>query len=92
MYLNLLTKVLTQINMAASGPDILDALIIVIYASNFEIMDKVRYKMTATKLSSFPGENVELYCNNQLSLLQKLDNAGFFQTQHLSSLASTMNR
>ena len=40
--------------MADSGPEILEALIIVIHASNFEIMDKVKDKLAATKLSDFP--------------------------------------
>ena len=65
----LLTKVLTHVNVAASRPEILAALIIVIHASNFEILDKVKDKLTATKLSDFPGENIELYCDNQLGLL-----------------------
>ena len=58
MYLTLLTKVLDHVNLAASGPEILVDLIIVIRASNFEIMDKVKDKLAATKLSDFSGYNV----------------------------------
>ena len=64
MELTLLTKVLAHVNVSDSGPEILAALIIVIHASNFEIMDKVKEKLTATKMYDFPGENVELYCDN----------------------------
>ena len=60
MYLTLLTKVLDHVNLAASGPEILVDLIIVICASNFEIMDKVKDKLAATNLSGFPGDNIEL--------------------------------
>ena len=70
--------------MAASRLEIVEALIIVIHAPNFEILNKMKYKLAATKLSDFPGENVELYCDNQLVLFQKLTNAGFLQPQHLS--------
>ena len=64
MDLPLLTKVLAHIHVAASGPEILVALIIVIHAYNFEILYKVKDKLAATKLSNFTGENVELYCDN----------------------------
>ena len=52
--LPLLTKVLTRVNVAASGPEILAAPIFVMHASKFEIMYKVKDKLTATKLSDFP--------------------------------------
>ena len=84
MDLPLLTRVLAHVNVVTSETQILAVLIIFIHASNFEIMDKVRDKLAATKLSDFPGENVELYCDNQLVLFQKLTNAGFLQPQHLS--------
>ena len=54
MELTLLTKVLAHVNVSDSGPEIMAALIIVIHASNFEIMDKVKDKLAATKLSDFP--------------------------------------
>ena len=57
MELTLLTKVLAHVNVSDSGPEILAALIIVIHASNFEIMDKVKDKLAATKLSDFTWEN-----------------------------------
>ena len=58
--LPLLTKFSARVNVDASGPDILAALIIIIYASNFEILDKVKYKLAAPKLSDFLGDDVEL--------------------------------
>ena len=70
MNLPLLTKVLTRVNVAASGPETMAALILVIHASNFEILYKVKYKLTATKLYGFLVENVELYCDHQMGLLQ----------------------
>ena len=57
MYLPITTKVLDHVSVAASGPDIMVVLIIVICDYNFEIVDKVKDKMVATKLSGFPGEN-----------------------------------
>ena len=69
MDLPLITKVLAHSNEAASRPDILAALIFVINASNFDIMDKVKEKLATTKMSDFPGDNVELYCDNQRGLL-----------------------
>ena len=77
MVLPLLTKVLTHINVASSGPEILSSLIIVIHASNFKILDKVENKLTTTKLYDFPADNVDLYCDHQLGILQRLVNAGF---------------
>ena len=46
--------------MDVSGPDIMVTLILVIYDSNFEILDKVKDKLAAPNLSDFPGYNVEL--------------------------------
>ena len=68
------------------------ALILVIHASNFEILYKVKDKLTATKLSGFPVENVELYCDHQLGLIQRLDDAGFLQPQHLYCLIRPLTR
>ena len=64
MDLPYLTKVLAHVNLDSSGPDILLALILVIPTSNFEILDKVKDKLDDTKLSDFPGENFELYCDH----------------------------
>ena len=64
MDLPYLTKVLAHVNLDSSGPDILSALILVIPTSNFEILDKVKDKLDDTKLSDFPGENFELYCDH----------------------------
>ena len=58
------TKVLAHVNLDSSGPDILLALILVIPTSNFEILDKVKDKLDDTKLSDFPGENFQLYCDH----------------------------
>ena len=53
MDLPLITKVLNQINVAAYGTYIIAALILVVHASNFGIMDKVKYKLNSNKLSDF---------------------------------------
>ena len=68
------------------------ALILVIHASNFEILYKVKDKLTATKLSGFPAENIELSCDHQLGLIQRLDDAGFLQPQHLYCLIRPLTR
>ena len=60
MDLPLLTKVLDHVNVYDYGPEILTALIIFICACKFEIMDKVKEKLAATKLSDFPEDNFEL--------------------------------
>ena len=64
MDLPLLIKALARVNVAASGPEILEALVIVIHASNFEILYKGKDNLAATKMYDFPGDNVELYCDN----------------------------
>ena len=92
MELPLLTKVITHVNVASSEPEILVDLIIVIHASNFEIMDKIKDKLTATKLSGFPGYNVEFYCDHKLGLLQRLDGDGFLQPQHISCLTFSLTQ
>ena len=92
MDLPLLTKVLACINVSIYDPDIMVALILVIHASNFEILDKVKDNLTATKLSGFPEENAELYFYHQLVLLQRLDNDELLQPQHLSCLTHTFTR
>ena len=63
-YLPLRTRVLAHVNRDAFETEVLVTLILVINAYNFEIMDKVKDKLTATKMYDFPGENVELYCDN----------------------------
>ena len=60
MELPLITKVLTGINVAASGPEILMAIIIFINASKFKVLDKMKGKPTSTKVSGFSGGNFEL--------------------------------
>ena len=60
MDLTILTKVLSHVNVDAYRPGIMASLIIFIYDSNFEIMDKVKYKLAATNLSDFTVEDVEL--------------------------------
>ena len=70
MYLPLLIRFLTHVNVAASEHEIISALILTICASKFEILDKVKDKLTATKLSDFTGENINLYCDNQLGIFQ----------------------
>ena len=51
----LLTKFLAPFNGVSSRTEILMALILVICASNFEILDKVKDKLVNAKLSGFPG-------------------------------------
>ena len=82
MDLPILTKVLAQGNVDSSGPEILTAIILVIHTSNFEIMDKIKDNLTANNLYDFPGENVDLYCDHQLGLLQQLADDVFLQPQH----------
>ena len=65
MDLPLLTKFLAHVNVAASGTEIPEALILVIHTSNFEIMYKVKDNLVTTKMSVFPGDNFELYCDHQ---------------------------
>ena len=84
------TKILDHVFVTDSGPEILVALILVIHASNFEILDKVKDKLDATKLSDFIGENLELYCDHQLGILQRLSDSGLLQPQHLFCLTRTL--
>ena len=86
MDLPLLTNSLAHVNVAPSGPEIMVSLILVIHASKFEIMEKVKDKLSAINLSGFPGENVELYYYHQLGLLQRFSEVGFLQYQQLSCL------
>ena len=53
MDLPLLTKSLAHVNVAPSGPDIMATLILVIHASKFEIMEKLKDKLSFIKLSVF---------------------------------------
>ena len=55
MDLPLLTNSLAHVNVAPSGPEIMVAPILVIHASKFEIMEKVKDKLSAIKLYVFPG-------------------------------------
>ena len=48
MYLPLLIRFLTHVNVAASEHEIISALILTICASKFEILDKVKDKLAAT--------------------------------------------
>ena len=92
MELLIFTKVLTHANVANFGTEIMAALILVRHASNFEIMYKMKDKLTATKLSNFTGDDVELYCDQQLGLLQQLDHSGLLQHHHLSCLTCSLTR
>ena len=84
LHLDLLTKLLTHVNISASGPEVLAALILVIHATNFEIMEQVRDKLRAIKLSDYSGEDIDALCADQLILLQRMDDAGSLKAEHLS--------
>ena len=92
MELPLLTKVLPHVHMAGSRPAIMAALILVIRDSDFEILDQVKEKLITTQLSGFPGDNIDLYCDHQLGLLQRLTYAGFLQHHNLSYLTGPLTR
>ena len=92
MDLPLLTKVLAHVNVAVSGTEIPEALILFINASNFEIMYKVKENLATTKMSVFPGDNFELYYDHQLVLLHIFSGAGFLQPQHLFCLTRPLTR
>ena len=92
MELPLIAKFLAHVNVVASGPEIMMALILVIHASTFKILDKVKDKLSLTKLYGFPGYNVDLYYDHKLGLLELLTNAGFLQPQHLSCLTRLLTR
>ena len=53
MDLPLLTNSLAHVNVAPSGPEIMVSLILVIHASKFEIMEKLKDKLSFIKLSVF---------------------------------------
>jgi hypothetical protein len=47
-------------------------------------MEDVRDQLKAISLSNFPGENIDKCCAAQLILLQRMDDAGYLQPEHLS--------
>lgn len=61
---DLLTKALTHVNIAASGPEILSATLLVIHSSNFEVMETVKDQLRDIKLSNYPWENIHDCCTD----------------------------
>ena len=66
---DLLTKVLTYVNISASSPKVLSDTIFFIHYSNFEVVEKVGDKLCDVKLSNFYWKNIYDCYTVQLALL-----------------------
>ena len=84
LHSTLLSKVLDRLPISASGPEVLSATHAVIQSSTFEVMEDVRDQLKAISLSNYPGENIDKCCAAQLVLLQRMEDAGYYQPEHLS--------
>lgn len=70
---SLLTKVLTLITVAVSGPEVLSITLTIIHSTSFKIMEKICDKLKVIQLSDFPDENIDDCCTVQLALLQRMN-------------------
>jgi hypothetical protein len=76
----LLSSVIAEIGLDASGPEVLSATMTVLYkGAGSDVLDNVKNKVCNMKLSSYPGENVELMNEDMKILLDLLDSAEWIQ-------------
>ena len=62
---DLLTKVLTHVNISASGPKVLSTTILVVHYYNFEVTEKFGDNLNDVKLSNFTVEYIHDCCTVQ---------------------------
>ena len=84
---DLLTKVLREIPITASGPEVFITTMHICISDSYEALEETKKQLKSLKLSDFPGENVVDCCARILMLAEQLDSAGAFEIDLLCAIA-----
>lgn len=82
----LLTQVLAEVPVMASGPDTLVALMQVIYADGYNALDQCKEELKALFLKDFPGENISNLNIGITQFAECLDSAQAFEPDLLCKI------
>jgi hypothetical protein len=85
----MLRKLLREVPIDASGPESYGALMRVVHSDSYPAMQKIKQQLESIKLANYPGENVELCCDDIISLSDQLDAAGAFVPDLLCTIVQT---
>jgi hypothetical protein len=85
----MLGKLLPEVPIDASGPESYIALMRVVHSDSYPAMQKIKQQLESIKLANYPGENVELCCDDIISLSDQLDAAGAFVPDLLCTIVQT---
>ena len=83
----MLEKVLREVPMSASGPEVYVAIMTVCFSDSFEALEETKNELRKMKLTDFAGENVVDCAAKVLRLAERLDSAGEFDPNLLCAIA-----
>ena len=82
----MLKKVLREVPMNATGPEIYIAIMTVCFSDSYEALEETKAELRNMKLTDFPGENVVDCCEKILCLAERLDSAREFDPNLLCAI------
>ena len=82
----LLTQVLAEVPVTASGPETFVALMQVIYADGYDALDQCKEELKALSLKDFPGENISDLNLKITQYAERLDSAQAFEPDLLCKI------
>ena len=83
---DLLTKVLRELPITASGPEVFITTMHICLSDSYEALEETKKQLKTLKLSDFSGENVVNCCAQILMLAKCLDSAGAFEPNLLCAI------
>ena len=76
----LLAKVIEEVGIDASGPEVLSGIFVVMYKGDgFDALERVRTMVTGLKITGFAGQNVEDYVKKVKDGCERLDSANMMK-------------
>ena len=81
------SKVLREVELTSSGPEVFVATMNVITSDSYDAMQETEKKLKEIKLKDFPGENVEDACAQIVTLSETLEGAGYWRHELLADIS-----
>ena len=82
----LLTKVLKDVEITASGPEVFIAIMRIMFTDSYDATESWKTELKCLQLTNFPGENIADCCTKVVELSERLDSAGHFNPELLSAI------
>ena len=83
---DLLGKVLKELPLNASGPEVFCMTMIVCISNSYEAIKNTKAQLEARKLSDYPGENVSSLNVDTMADYERLESGGAFEPDLLSTI------